>query len=103
MEVTVPPIPAAQMDLYISSLLLGVIGLAAMALSGLGSHGHSGHGNAGHGGHAGHTGHTGSHSHFGHTHAGANAHGVLKTGGRSPSSFLWSIMSPRFLFSFALG
>lgn len=80
------------MDLYISSMLLGVIGLAAMALSGLGHHGHAGHGH-GHGGnghsHAGH-GH-GAHSHAGHEHS------------HFSGSFIWAIMSPRFLFSFALG
>jgi hypothetical protein len=77
------------MDLYISSLLLGVLGLGAMALSGLG---HQGHGAPGHGGH-GHASHgTGAHSAHGHSHA---------PGGRD--SFLWSLMSPRILFSLALG
>jgi len=88
------------MDLYISSLLLGALGLGAMALSGLGhqSHGHShGHGDAGHAGH-GHHG-DGAHGHDGHAgHTGA--HGV-KHGGRD--SLLWSLMSPRILFSLALG
>ena len=90
------------MDLYISSLLLGAVGLGAMALSGLGhqGHGHShGHGDPGHG-HAGHAGHgDGGHGHNGHaSHTGA--HGV-KPGGRD--SFLWSLMSPRILFSLAFG
>ena len=79
------------MDLYISSMLLGVLGLTAMALSGLGHHGHAGHTHGGdphagdsHGSHAGHA----------HHHA-AN--------GDSAGSVLWMLMSPRFLFSFALG
>lgn len=81
------------MDLYISSMLLGVIGLAAMALSGLGHQGHAGHGH-GHGGH-GHS-HAG-HGHGGHSHAG---HGHISS---SQASFIWAITSPRFLFSLALG
>lgn len=77
------------MDLYISSLLLGVLGLGAMALSGLG---HQGHGAPGHGGH-GHGSHgTGAHAAHGHSHG---------SGGRD--SLLWSLMSPRILFSLALG
>jgi hypothetical protein len=83
------------MDLYISSLLLGALGLGAMALSGLGhqSHGHS-HGHAGHAGHAHHG--DGAHGHGAQT----GAHGI-KQGGRD--SFLWSLISPRILFSLALG
>ena len=81
------------MDLYISSMLLGVIGLAAMALSGFGHAGHAGHGH-GHGGH-GHS-HAG-HGHGGHSHAG-HGHNT-----QSPASFVWAIASPRFLFSLALG
>lgn len=76
------------MDLYISSLLLGALGLAAMALSGLGHQGHAGHGHAGH--HGGHIGH-GAHGRGGHE------------GHASAQSFWWSIASPRFLFSVALG
>src|SRR3954470_22217781 len=68
------------MDLYISSLLLGAGGLAVMALSGLGSHGHGGSSHAAHG-HARHAGH-------GHS---------------SASRAFWTITSPRFLFSLALG
>jgi hypothetical protein len=115
------------MDLYISSLLLGATGLTAMALSGLGSHGHAGgshgHGHAGHlhGGH-GHAGH----GHLGHGHAApghavashaapghgsASGHGVQSAHGQHSvahghgvaSRALWTIASPRFLFSFALG
>ncbi len=115
------------MDLYISSLLLGATGLTAMALSGLGSHGHAGgshgHGHAGHlhGGH-GHAGH----GHLGHGHAApghavagqaapghgsASGHAVQSAHGQHSvapghgvaSRALWTIASPRFLFSFALG
>lgn len=79
------------MDLYISSMLLGVLGLTAMALSGLGHHGHAGHaqGQAGdaHGGDL--------HGHHGHAHSPGDNGGS--------SSVLWMLMSPRFLFSFALG
>src|SRR4051812_24306557 len=85
------------MDLYISSLLLGVIGLGAMAFSGFGHQGHGsghghGHGVSGHS-HAGH-GHAG-HAHGGHTHhhSGHASHGFS----------LWALMSPRVLFSLALG
>ena len=78
------------MDLYISSLLLGVLGLGAMALSGLGHQGHGAHGQHGGHGHASHG--TGAHSAHGHSHG---------PGGRD--SFLWSLMSPRILFSLALG
>jgi hypothetical protein len=83
------------MDLYISSLLLGAIGLTAMALSGLGH----GHGHAGRGGHAGH-----SHSHGGHSHGAARGSGGSARGARDAAqSVLWAVMSPRVLFSFVLG
>jgi len=103
------------MDLYISSLLLGAIGLGAMALSGLGR-GHSGahgHGSgAGHGGHA--TGHGHAAHHLGHSHAanghgahghahGEHGHATSHHGESFAGKAFWSIMSPRFLFSFALG
>jgi hypothetical protein len=97
------------MDLYISSLLLGAIGLGAMALGGLGrghsdAHGHAG--GAGHGGH-GHSAHHIGHAHgatghgaHGHSHGG---HTISHHAGSFASKAFWSIMSPRFLFSFALG
>jgi len=89
----VSPTSSPTMDLYISSMLLGVLGLAAMALSGFGHQGHAGHGH-GHGGHG--------HSHAGHGHGG-HGHAGHQNGSASPTSFLWAIMSPRILFSFALG
>lgn len=88
------------MDLYSTSLLLGAAGLGVMALGGLGHRGHAGSGAHGHG-------------HVGHGHAG-HAHGVKHPGhvqpaGHAPtardamSNTLWTITSPRFLFSLALG
>ena len=85
------------MDLYITSLALGAAGLGFMALSGLGARGHAGaaHQHAGghhtHGAHA-HPAHAGSHR--GHVHA------------EAPNPFartLWTVTSPRFLFSFLFG
>jgi hypothetical protein len=85
------------MDLYISSLLLGAAGLGTMALSGLGNRGHAGTAR----GHA-HAVTGGGHSHaHGHAsrHAQAPAHGPSSLASRA----FWSMTSPRFLFSFALG
>lgn len=82
------------MDLYISSMLLGVIGLGAMAISGFGHQGHGGHGH-GHG--------DAGHFHAGHGHAG-DAHGGHSHNDHAGSSNpLWALMSPRLLFSLALG
>src|SRR5215208_5451388 len=106
------------MDIYGTALALGGVGLAGMAVGGLGRHGH-GHGDAhGHAGHAGHDGH----GHFGpghaHTSHDAGSHGVAhghgQTGGHAPGQHghhageshgnpLLSLMSPRLLFSVALG
>jgi hypothetical protein len=91
------------MDLYISSLLLGAAGLGAMALGGLGHRGHAGsahgHGHAvGHGhGHA--AGHVHGVQHSAHGHAVGNA----SSGRAAVSNTLWTITSPRFLFSLVLG
>src|SRR5262245_60100468 len=101
------------MGFYLWSLLLGVVGLAAMAVSGL-SHGHGdahgGHGGHGHGGHGhgnGVLGHHGGHGHAngGHGHAhgasqGSNSHHQEHGVG---AKSIWALMSPRFLFSLALG
>jgi hypothetical protein len=100
------------MDLYISSLLLGAAGLGAMALSGLGNRGHSSaHGH----GHGAHSGNSISHGHAGHAHSshghlvGSGAHGAHGAHAApsivqaAASKTFWSITSPRFLFSFALG
>jgi len=95
------------MDIYLTALALGGVGLAGMAVGGLGRHGHShgdAHGHPGHG-HAGH-GHAG-HAHISHD-AGAHtvAHGHGQHGhhaGAAHSNPLLSLMSPRLLFSVALG
>jgi len=92
------------MDLYISSLLLGAAGLGAMALGGLGHRGHAGSAARGHG-------HAGGHGHghaAGHVHGvqhSAHAHGVgnASSGRVAVSNTLWTITSPRFLFSLVLG
>jgi hypothetical protein len=92
------------MDLYISSLLLGAAGLGVMALGGLGHRGHAGSAARGHGHASGH----------GHGNAAGHLHGVRYPGhsqvatnvasARSAvSNTLWTITSPRFLFSLALG
>jgi hypothetical protein len=96
------------MDLYLTSLALGAVGLVAMAFSGFARHGHGSHGHAA-GGHAGHAGH-GGHGHAGHGHAGpahAAAHGH-PAGAHAAASHNWasslaSLASPRSLFSICLG
>lgn len=89
------------MDLYIASLLLGVLGLGAMALSGLGHQGHDSHG------HSPGDGHHGGDAHVGHGHpAHAAHHGHAADTPHAPGardSIIWSLMSPRILFSLALG
>ena len=106
------------MDLYLTSLAIGGMGLVAMAFSGFGRHGHSGsaHGGGAHGGHgsgahgggahggsapAG-AGHGGTHGHSAtHGHTGHNA-GTGRNADNASSALL-SIMSPRVLFSVCLG
>lgn len=89
------------MDLYISSLVLGAAGLGVMALGGLGLRG--GHAGTARGGHAGGHGAARGHGHAG-THAGhAQSGGVVGSARTAAKSAAWAIMSPRFLFSFALG
>jgi hypothetical protein len=86
------------MDIYLSSLLLGGVGLGAMALGGLGRHGHSGHGHSAHGqiGHSHSHGNAGGHGADGH-HAGG--HGLP-----APSSKgMWLLSWPRLVFGFLLG
>ncbi len=105
------------MDIYTLGLALGGVGLAGMALGGIGRHGggrpggaHSGHGSPGAaGGHAtGHSGHAGHGVQAGHTsHVVSNAirgAGRAARGGRGKAAgWLIAIMSPRVIFSFALG
>lgn len=116
------------MDVYLTSLAIGGLGLVAMAVSGTGrhgqdhgggSHGHSGHGHAGDS-HAGHAhvdhgaGHAHSASHAGNTHAGHNdashSHGAHGNAANNHASnahtgtqTLLALMSPRTLFSVCLG
>ena len=96
------------MDIYMLGLGIGSVGLGAMALSGASHHGGThaaGHGHAAHGGHL-HAGH-GHAAHGGHLHAG---HGHVGHGGSlahvttaGASRFIWSLASPRVLFSFLVG
>jgi hypothetical protein len=88
------------MDIYLWSLLLGAAGLGVMALSGMGARG--GHVHAsGAPGHAGHGhGAAGSSAARGAGHSAARA---TSTVGGAASRALWSVASPRFLFSFFLG
>ena len=99
------------MGLYLWSLLLGVVGLGAMAVSGL-SHGHGGDAHGGHGGHGhGGHGHAGGNGHHGLGDVGHATHGHDVSHGspghhqeHGPSGrSVWALMSPRFLFSLALG
>jgi hypothetical protein len=82
------------MNLYALSLAIGAVGLLAMALTGLGRHGH-GHVGAriGGRGRAGHTRATGRAPHA--PHAGS----VRATA----VAWLWSLTSPRVLFSVLVG
>lgn len=92
------------MDLYLWSLLLGAVGLGAMALMGLDGSGH--HAGSPHG-----HGHGGAHSH-GHSHGDSHGHapghgGLSHTGHSHATKFtgrsFWTVASPRYLFSLALG
>ena len=85
------------MDPYTFCLLLGALGLVGMSLTGVGRHGHAGH----------------SHVRAGHSHNTTHAHGsgqakaaarAAQTGGGSLASrVLWSLMSPRVVFTVLLG
>jgi len=93
------------MDIYLTALALGGVGLAGMAVSGMGRPGHA-HSGTAHAGHA-HSGH--SHAHAGHGHAGhgahtnaAHAHTSQRTSEPGTNPIL-ALMSPRVLFSVALG
>ena len=88
------------MDVYLTSLAIGGLGLVAMAVSGTGRHGQD-HGGGSHG----HSGH----GHAGHSHAAHNdaSHGHAANAHASPShtrtQTLLALMSPRTLFSVCLG
>ena len=83
------------MTAYLWTLLLGAAGLAAMALSGIGSHTHT-HGAHGHG-------HAHAHGHAHSLLSGARSGGARSGRAHGSARTLWTLTSPRFLFSFALG
>jgi hypothetical protein len=96
------------MDLYITTLAAGAVGMIAMAFGGGArghGHAHVGHAHVGHAhvGHA-HVGHAHvGHAHVGHAHAGHahSAHGSsAREGGANP---LLALMSPRVIFSVFVG
>ena len=117
------------MDLYLTSLAIGGMGLVAMAFSGFGRHGHSAsthgstspgghsHGGTAHGGHShgatshangSHASHAGSHatghgSDHGAAHNTTHGGNTARSEGVTASNALLSIMSPRVLFSVCLG
>lgn len=90
------------MDLYITSLSLGAIGLIVMALGGLGVRGHAGHVVHGRGSGQARGGQTGGQTggRAGHANgAVSQVHGARE----AAASALWAVTSPRFLFSVVLG
>lgn len=96
------------MDIYLTSLAIGGVGLVAMAASGIGQHGHGGHDGGHGGGHAsgGHSGHDLGHTGTHHVGSGHSAHGHTghgHAGHTGDSHPLLSLMSPRLLFSVCLG
>ncbi|HWC74078.1 MAG TPA: hypothetical protein VG454_09080 [Gemmatimonadales bacterium] len=88
------------MNLYSLSLAIGAVGFLAMALTGLGRHGAPGHGSGS--GHGPIHGHGPSH---GHGHVGAkHSHHIHGSSARATAvSWLWSLTSPRVLFSLLIG
>ena len=85
------------MDAYTFGLALGAVGLAAMAIGGLSHFTHIRFGRHGHAG-ARH-GHAGAR----HGHGAARTHHQHASIGHGLSRLLTSLLSPRVLFSFALG
>lgn len=91
------------MDLYTFCLLLGALGLVGMSITGIGRHGHAGHSQV----RAGHS-HGATHARAGtHGQAASHGQGAARTGhaggGSLASRLLWSLMSPRVLFTVLLG
>ena len=84
------------MNLYALSLAIGAVGLLAMALTGLGRHAH--HHVGGKLGGRGRAGHARAAGRPGHPHA-PHAGGVRA----SAVAWLWSLTSPRVLFSLLVG
>ena len=79
------------MNLYAISLAIGAVGFLAMALTGLGRHGHAHARGPAHG--------------HGHAHVGAkHTHQIHASNARASAvSWLWSLTSPRVLFSLLVG
>ena len=79
------------MNLYAISLAIGAVGFLAMALTGLGRHGHAHARGPAHG--------------HGHAHVGAkHTHQIHASSARASAvSWLWSLTSPRVLFSLLIG
>ncbi|PYO93542.1 MAG: hypothetical protein DMD62_09045 [Gemmatimonadetes bacterium] len=79
------------MNLYAISLAIGAVGFLAMALTGLGRHGHAHARGPAHG--------------HGHAHVGAkHTHQIHASNARASAvSWLWSLTSPRVLFSLLIG
>jgi len=92
------------MDLYLSALVLGGLGLAGMAFLGGGRHGARGHAtHAVRGGHASHGAH-GTHAARGApSHQAGQAHAAHPSAAGAVSRSLLTLVSPRILFAFALG
>src|SRR4051812_9166927 len=86
------------MNLYALSLAIGAVGFFAMALTGLGRHGHAHASGPAHG-------HGPAHAHgHGHSHEGAKHTHQLHGSARATAvSWLWSLTSPRVLFSLLIG
>ena len=95
------------MDLYLSALVLGGLGLAGMAFLGGGRHGARGHAtHAARGGHASHGSHAarGGPSHqAGHAAQAGHSHPAHPSASGAISRSLLTLVSPRILFAFALG
>lgn len=100
------------MDLYLACFSIGFIGLLIMALMGLGHHGHDAHHDHGelghmHGHHAHHAdgGHHSVHGGHAHTHNGHHEAGESQAGAppAGPWMSIWSLLSPRVLFSLCFG
>ena len=85
------------MDPYTFCLLLGGLGLVGMSLTGIGRHGHAGHSPVRAGQTHGPT----------HAHGGGHTRAATRTGhadgGSLASRVLWSLMSPRVVFTVLLG
>lgn len=87
------------MDIYLTALALGGVGLVGMAVGGFGRHGHSGQSGHTHSGAAGHGAGPGA----AHVGGAAHAHGHAASHSQGSTNPLVALMSPRVLFSILLG